>query len=109
MSSCKKAAPKCVNGDNIKIAIEAINSAMRRKGLGLGDMYEAINLMVDDAMIGTILHMRESGCSIRKIARTVHMDDRRVSNVIKDAAAKKSLANACKACKTCKASKTCKK
>ena len=105
MSSCKKAkksAPKRVDANNVSVAIAAINAAMRRKGLSLGDMYAAITCLVDEAVIGTILHMRAAGCSIRKIARKVHMDDRRVSNVIKEAAAKEAKAKAKKPCKTCK-------
>ena len=87
MSSCKKNAhaPKCANCDNIAVAIDSINSAMRRKGLGLGDMYHAINKMIDDVVNDTILRLRSEGKSIREIARFVHMDDSRVSRIIKSA------------------------
>jgi len=75
----------CHNCDNIDIAVEAINSAMRRKGLGLGDMYYAINRLIDDAVADTIARMRSEGHSIKEIARTVHMDDKRVSKMVKAA------------------------
>lgn len=99
MSSCKKnaQAPKCVNCDNIAIAIDAINSVMRRKGLGLGDMYHAINKMIEMVVNDTILRLRAEGKSIREIARFVHMDDSRVSKIVK-------CANKC----NCKPAKTCK-
>ena len=124
MSSCKKGSqgPKCHNRDNIDIAVEAINSAMRRNGLGLGDMYHALNRLIDMAVAETIARMRAEGRSIREIARTVHMDDKRVSKLIKAAqmaaditrsqiregsfAGKlppaKTATKPCKSCKSCK-------
>lgn len=86
MSSCKKNAqsPKCANCDNIAVAIDAINSAMRRKGVGLGDMYHAINKMIEEVVNETILKLRAYGKSIREIARSVHMDDKRVSKIIRE-------------------------
>ena len=80
---------KLHNCDNVSIAVEAIRSAMRRKGLGLGDMYHAVNRLIDEAVADTIVRMRSEGRSIREIARTVHMDDKRVSKLIKAAQIRK--------------------
>lgn len=109
MSSCKKnaQAPKCVNCDNIAIAIDAINSVMRRKGLGLGDMYHAINKMIEKVVNETIIRLRAEGKSIREIARFVHMDDSRVSKIIKTANRIACGLNACKPNKPCKPCKPC--
>lgn len=85
MSSCKKAAPKGAKKDIVEVASDAIISCMRRTGVGLGDMYHAITRMIDAAVADTVVRLRESGCSIRKIARTVHMDDGRVSKIVNGA------------------------
>ena len=102
--STKKDSPvtKCHNCDNIALASEAICAAMRRKGLGLGDMYIAINRMIDGAVKDTIMNLRAEGLSIRKIARTVHMDDGRVSQIIKSENAKKCCDKTCKVTYKCK-------
>ena len=104
MSTPKKVQPvaKCHNCDNVAVAIDAINSAMRRKGLGLGDMYTAINKMIDKAIEDTVLRLRAEGRSIKYIARTVHIDDGRVSQIIK------SRQHHCCA-KPCKPAKPCKR
>jgi len=107
MSSAKKPAPKCANCDNVKVAIDSINMAMRRKGLSLGDMWHAVNMLVDQAVTETILRLRAAGESIRVIARTVHMDDGRVSQIIKAEKAKQQCCH--KPCKPCKPAKPCKK
>lgn len=102
MSSCKNKgsqAPKCHACDNVSVAIEAINAVMRRKGIGLGDMYHAVNMLIDKAVNDVILRMRAEGRSIREIARFVHMDDSRVSRVIKEAYKCEHKGKPCKSCK----------
>ena len=108
---------KCHNCDNIALATEALNSVMRRKGLGLGDLYHAINRMIDKVVNDTIMRLRAEGRSIREIARTVHMDDSRVSQIIKTEKSKlccgpckpaKKYAP-CKKFEPCKPCKSCKK
>ena len=99
---------KCHNCDNIALATEALNSVMRRKGLGLGDMYHAINRMIDQAVNDTIMRLRAEGRSIRDIARTVHMDDSRVSQIIKTEKSKLCCGNQCKPCKPAKKHAPCK-
>lgn len=86
-TKCKPAKNADVE-ENIKLAVSLINSAMKRHGLSLCDMYGAVNLMADVATKEAILRMRENGYSIRKIARQIHMDDRRVSEIIKSETAK---------------------
>ena len=90
---------KCHNRDNIALAIEALKCLMRRKGLGLGDLYHAVNRMIDFAVYETIMNLRCEGLSIRKIARMVHMDDKRVSSIIKFEFAKMCRDKKCHACK----------
>ena len=97
---------KCHNCDNIALATEALNSVMRRKGLGLGDMYHAINRMIEQAVNDTIMRLRAEGRSIREISRTVHMDDSRVSQIIKTEKSKPC--KPCKQCSPCKKFEPCK-
>ena len=104
MSKNTAHAPKCHNSDNIDVAKESIMSAMRRKGLALGDMYHAIVGLIEKAVDETILRLRSEGRDIRQIARYVHKDDSYVSGVIKAANAK-----CCKKSKPCKPCKPCKK
>ena len=99
---------KCHNCDNIALAMEALNSVMRRKGLGLGDMYHAINRMIDQAVNDTIMRLRAEGRSIREISRTVHMDDSRVSQIIKTEKSKSCCGKQCKPCKPAKQYAPCK-
>ncbi len=65
------------------MAINAIKAAMERCKLTLLDMHIAINILVDVHVEKTILRMRADGKSIRVIARAIHMDDKRVSDIIK--------------------------
>lgn len=69
--------------EGVKTAIHAIESVMKRKHLSLCEIYRAVGIMADCAVEKTIMEMRADGCSIRKIARRVHMDDSRVSAIIK--------------------------
>lgn len=108
MSTNKKNAKvtPCTNAckakaDRTDEAINAIQSAMKRKGLNLTDMYRAVNVLVDCAVEQTILRMHSQGFSIRKVARAVHMDDRRVSEIIKS----KPNPGPYKPCESCKTRK----
>jgi len=91
-----------------EIAADAIASAMKRKKLKLYHMYRAVNILVDCAVKANILELRSKGWSIRKIARSVHMNDKRVASIIKDNAANAHKKPCDKPCKNqCK--KSCKK
>lgn len=105
-TKCKKTSvgKKPLVNKRVQKAIQVIESAMKRNRLNLGEMYHAMTKMLDCAVEAAILRMRAAGDSIRKIARTIHMDDRRVSAIIKANAGK-----VCKPCKTCKDKKTCRK
>ena len=93
-------SPKCNKPSanaGVNKAIQVIESAMKRNHLSLGDVYRAASIMLDRAVEDTIMRMRAAGASIKKISRAIHMDDRRVSAIIKAATSKP-----CKPCKTCK-------
>jgi len=93
---------------NTEVAVDAITSAMKRKKLKLFHMYRAVNILVDCAVEANILELRSKGWSIRKIARAVHMNDKRVALIIKDNAANAHKKPCDKPCdKPCK--KQCKK
>ena len=83
MSTTKTNTSKCAFSAGVATAIDSIKSAMRRKGISLLDMYKAVNILTDCAVEEKIVGMRKSGFSIRKIARAIHMDDSRVSAIIK--------------------------
>lgn len=65
-----------------RLAINAIKAAMEGCKLTLLDMHTAINILVDIHVEKEILRMRADGKSIRFIARAIHMDDKRVSDII---------------------------
>lgn len=91
-------ACKSIKPSNTHVAAAAIARAMSENGLRLYDMYVAMNAMIKQATRETILNLRKSGKSIKAIAKRLHMDDKRVSAIIKSA-------KICTSGKSCCASK----
>ena len=86
----------------VDCAMRCIENAMRRNKLGLIHMSAAFDAIEKRALVLEIMRMRAEGLTIRKIARTVHLDDKKVSSIIK-----KGTAQCC--CKPCDHGKPCKK
>ena len=82
----KNVTPAHDGGDMKKVqcAINCITRAMRRNHLMLVHMEWAIVGLRRSFDVDRIMNMRACGFSIRKIARTVHMDDKRVSKIISE-------------------------
>lgn len=87
--------------EKVKCAIRCIESAMKRNKLSLIHVHVAVNAMVKDRTVKVVLDMRSHGASIRRIAREIHMDDKRVSCIIKKYCRPSS---PCKPCKPAKPS-----
>lgn len=76
--------------EQIKKSIKLIKSMEKRNNLDFINIFRAANIIVDCMTEETILNLRSQGNSIRKIARSIHMDDKRVSAILK---ANKALRN----------------
>ena len=70
--------------EQIKKSIKLIRSMEKRNKLDFINIFRAANIIADCMTEDTILNLRRQGYSIRKIARYIHMDDKRVSAILKE-------------------------
>ena len=93
-------------------AIRCIESSMKRNRLNILHIGAALDTIEKRMVVQTVLKMKAEGFTNRKIARTIHIDDKKVSAIVKDNATKPCCAKPCKPCKPgkpCKPCKPCKK
>lgn len=70
--------------EKIICAGRCIEAAMKRHDLSLFHVRCAVAEMIRAELVDAVLRLRAEGLSIHKIARRVHLDDRRVSKIIKE-------------------------
>lgn len=81
--SSKKTCCLTDGAEKTKCAIRCVESSMKRNKLTLDDIMDAVKFLYKKRLVGYILSCKTRGDSIRKIARAVHMDDKRVSAILK--------------------------
>jgi len=69
--------------DQINKARAIIFEIERQCKLEMINIYRAASYIIDELMERTVLNLRKQGYSIRKIARLVHIDDTKVSAIVK--------------------------
>lgn len=86
----------------VECAINCTEYSMRRNKLSLLHMCAAIGVLEKRHLISVIREMRDAGKSIHFIARAIHMDDKRVSAILKKENIVKPSSNPCACCKKSK-------
>ena len=70
--------------EQIEKSMKLLKAMEKRNNLDFINIFRAANIIIDCMTEDTILKLRSQGYSIRKIARSIHMDDRRVSAILKE-------------------------
>ena len=70
--------------EQIEKSMKLLKSMEKRNKLDFINILRAVTTIIDCMTEDTILNLRRQGYSIRKIARSIHMDDRRVSAILKE-------------------------
>ena len=70
--------------EQIEKSMKLLKSMEKRNKLDFINILRAAATIIDCMTEDTILNLRRQGYSIRKIARSIHMDDRRVSAILKE-------------------------
>lgn len=70
--------------EQIEKSMKLLKSMEKRNKLDFINIFRAATTIIDCMTEDTILNLRRQGYSIRKIARSIHMDDRRVSAILKE-------------------------
>lgn len=70
--------------EQIEKSMKLLKSMEKRNKLDFINIFRAANIIIDCMTEDTILNLRKQGYSIRKIAKSIHMDDRRVSAILKE-------------------------
>lgn len=70
--------------EQIEKSMKLLKAMEKRNNLDFMNIFRAANIIIDCMKEDTILNLRRKGYNIRKIARSIHMDDRRVSDILKD-------------------------
>ena len=70
--------------EQIEKSIKLVESMEKRHKLEFINIYSAVCTIVDARTEQTIISLRKRGESIRRIARSIHMDDSRVSAILKE-------------------------
>lgn len=69
--------------EQIEKAMKLLKAMEKRNNLDFVNIFRAATTIIDCMTEETILNLRRQGYSIRKIARSIHMDDKRVSEILK--------------------------
>ena len=70
--------------EQIEKSIKLIESMEKRHKLEFINIFRAVCTIVEGQTERTIICLRKRGESIRRIARSIHMDDSRVSAILKE-------------------------
>ena len=70
--------------NQIEKSMKLLKAMEKRNNLDFINIFRAANIIIDCMTEDTILKLRSQGYSIRKIARSIHMGDRRVSAILKE-------------------------
>jgi predicted transcriptional regulator len=70
--------------EQIEKSMKLLKSMEKRNKLDFINIFRAANTIIDCMKENTIVNLRRQGYSIRKIARSIHMDDGRVSAILKE-------------------------
>ena len=70
--------------EQIEKSMKLLKSMEKRNKLDFINIFRAATTIIDCMTEDTILNLRRQGYSIRKIARSIHVDDRRVSAILKE-------------------------
>ena len=71
------------DAEQIEKSMKLLKAMEKRNNLDFINIFRAANAIIDCMTEDTILKLRSQGYNIRKIARSIHMDDRRVSAILK--------------------------
>ena len=69
--------------EQIEKSMKLLKAMGKRNNLDFINIFRAANAIIDCMTEDRVLKLRSQGCNIRKIARSIHMDDRRVSAILK--------------------------
>lgn len=70
--------------EQIEKSMKLLKSMEKRNKLDFINIFRAAATIIDCMTEDTILNLHRQGYSIRKIARSIHMDDKRISAILKE-------------------------